>query len=660
MMKQCLIALLCAATACAGDDDDIGDTETELILSQQSVHTFSATSGNGVVIRITDPFHTSFVPAFVVRDPSGNAVASTQGAIVASASFHAPATGTYTLTVHDAAQNPSPDAIYGRYIVIAPGGHQGSALVPGGVHAGNIDEGELDPYTFTATVGEGIALRVADLAGGALTPGLTIYGPAGNAVTWTAGVNVAGESFAAPSTGTYTVVIYDASSGMAATGAYNLYYTKAPGANQGGLLSPGGSVLQQIDKGELDSYTFTATVGEGIALRVADLAGGALTPGFTIYGPAGNAVTWTAGVNVAGESLAAPSTGTYTVVVYDASSGMASTGAYKLYYTKAPGANQGGLLSPGGSVLGTIDRGELDSYTFTATVGEGIVLRVADLAGGALTPGFTVYGPAGNAVTWTAGVNVAGDAFAAPSTGTYTLVVYDASSGMASTGDYKLYYVKAPGANEGGLLSPGGSVLEQIDKGDLDSYTFTAAAGEGIVLRVADLAGGALTPGFTVYDPTGNAVTWTAGVNVASDTFAAPLSGTYTLVVYDASSGMASNGAYKLYYVKAPGANEGGLLSPGNSVFEQIDRGDLDSHTFTAVAGQVITLQVTDLAAGTLTPGFSVYGPAGNFLTSAAGLTVASKTFTASATGTFTLVVYDASSGLASTGNYRLDYTRTP
>lgn len=101
--------------------------------------------------------------------------------------------------------------------------------------------------------------------------------------------------------------------------------------------------------------------------------------------------------------------------------------------------------------------------------------------------------PAGNLLTWATGTNVAVDGFSAPSTGTYTVVVYDWSSGLASTGDYKLYYTKAPGANQGGALSPGGVMPGTIEKGGLDSYTFAASTGEGILLRLADVAGGALT-----------------------------------------------------------------------------------------------------------------------------------------------------------------------
>jgi hypothetical protein len=69
---------------------------------------------------------------------------------------------------------------------------------------------------------------------------------------------------------------------------------------------------------------------------------------------------------------------------------------------------------------------------------------------------------------------------------------------------------------------------------------------------------------------------------------------------------------------------------------------------------------VTDLAAGPLVPAFTVYGPAGSVVVNALGADVASKSFAVAATGVYTVVVYDWSSGFTATGDYELDFTRTP
>lgn len=116
-MKQSPIALLCAAlAACVGDDttgdeaiddDTVGEAEVDLVVSPESGHTFFATNGNGVIIRVTDTEHTAFVPGFTVYDPAGNSLTRAWSQNVAGTSFQAPTTGTYTVRVYDAVYDAS-------------------------------------------------------------------------------------------------------------------------------------------------------------------------------------------------------------------------------------------------------------------------------------------------------------------------------------------------------------------------------------------------------------------------------------------------------------------------------------------------------------------------------------------------------------------------
>ena len=162
-----------------------------------------------------------------------------------------------------------------------------------------------------------------------------MYDPTGKAVASSgSSAGVAGVSVAALDTGTYTVVVADASGSLASTGAYNLYFTIAPGANRGGELSSGDVIQGQIDEGELDSYTFSAQAGNGVALS-ATATTGALVPALIVYDPTG-AETASGGASV-GFTVLKP--GTYTVVVTDSSGGLASTGAYNLSLTLTPAPN---------------------------------------------------------------------------------------------------------------------------------------------------------------------------------------------------------------------------------------------------------------------------------------------------------------------------------
>jgi hypothetical protein len=95
-------------------------------------------------------------------------------------------------------------------------------------------------------------------------------------------------------------------------------------------------------------------------------------------------------------------------------------------------------LTPATPVTGTIELGEIDSYTFVANAGEAIQLRFVDTYAGAMVPLVALYDPAGKLVDYNYSGTVATLSKTAPSTGTYTVLVYDGSSGSAATGNYEV------------------------------------------------------------------------------------------------------------------------------------------------------------------------------------------------------------------------------
>jgi len=205
-------------------------------------------------------------------------------------------------------------------------------------------------------------------------------------------------------------------------------------------------------------------------------------------------------------------------------------------------------LINGGMITGTIDKGDLDSYTFSANAGENVQIRITDINGTPFIPRITLYDPNGAYVTYGQGTNVGAISYKTTQAGIYTVVVSDISSGYASTGDYNVYFVHMPGANEGGNLSPGNTVYDTIDLGDLDSYTITVLAGQYIQIRITDINNTTLIPRITLYDPNGAYVTYGQGTITGVISNTATMSGTYTVVVSDISSGYASMGNYSLAF----------------------------------------------------------------------------------------------------------------
>jgi hypothetical protein len=319
-----------------------------------------------------------------------------------------------------------------------------------------------------------------------------------------------------------------------------------PDANNGGALGSAGSATGTLLPGAKDFFSFTAQSGEGIQIRVVDVATGLFVPGVRVFDPMNQLAVTTYAGDVAYLAFVAALDGTYTVIVEDRSGRTDVTGEYRVYLTRAPGANENGSLVSGGVVAGVIDKGDLDSFTFSANVGEGVQLRLSDIAGSAFVPALSIYDPMGAHIASTYSADVAYYSFSAGATGTYTVIAYDWSSGAASMGSYDLYFTKAPGANEGGALTLSTVVTGTIDKGDLDSFTLSLTAGSDVSLSMSDLGAGSFVPALALYGPTGALLRTTYAENVATTTWGVTMSGVYTVVVYDWSSGAASSGSYSL------------------------------------------------------------------------------------------------------------------
>ena len=188
-------------------------------------------------------------------------------------------------------------------------------------------------------------------------------------------------------------------------------------------------------------------------------------------------------------------------------------------------------LINGGSVPGTISvAGGIDTYTFTATAGDSIQLSITGYIGMFMN----LYEPNGTHI----GTNN-GDVITKSLTqgGTYTLEV--SASDSNQTGNYDLYFVKVPGANEYGLLNIGGVVTGTIAPGDLDSYTFVANAGDSIQLSIS----GDIGMFMNLYAPDGSKA---GGPNSSTISKNLTLSGTYTVITR--SSTAFETGNYQLTF----------------------------------------------------------------------------------------------------------------
>ncbi|WP_416376128.1 thrombospondin type 3 repeat-containing protein [Salinimicrobium catena] len=169
---------------------------------------------------------------------------------------------------------------------------------------------------------------------------------------------------------------------------------------------------------------------------------------------------------------------------------------------------------------------------------------------------------------------------------------------------------------EDGQLINGENHSGQIALGDLDTWRFTAEAGDFIHLSMAR-SSGELQPEFRLISPTGEIVghSWTFGESTQLVLADAPVSGTFRVVAGDSHAD--DTGEYILRLAQAPGnfvvpsGDDGSELTNGANHMGNITLGDLDQWKFTANEGNFIHLTVARTS-GELQPEFRLISPTGN------------------------------------------------
>src|SRR5437660_433870 len=176
------------------------------------------------------------------------------------------------------------------------------------------------------------------------------------------------------------------------TGSYRLTLAQGPGAvevsagDEGGPMNVAAVKAGSIYLCDFDTWTFTATQGDYIALSVGTVTQTTahFAPWIRLVSPTGvllgNSSTQTGASNIA---ATAPTSGTYTVIIGSYLGGFYDgTGSYLLTLAKGPGAvvvstgDEGGPMTNGATNSGSIYQGDFDTWTFTATQGDYIALSV--------------------------------------------------------------------------------------------------------------------------------------------------------------------------------------------------------------------------------------------------------------------------------------------
>ena len=447
----------------------------------------------------------------------------------------------------------------------------------------------------------------------------------------------------------------------------------ATGASAAPLVN-GGSVIGAVSAVTPDTWEFDANAGDPVTLRIADTGTSSpspFDPQIAVSAPSTAPVGTASGERVATVGFIAPETGTYTVLVSD--QGSNNPGSYELHLARVPGADEFGLLTTDLTETETIPLGDLDTWTFAGTAGEHVTLRIGELSGSSFDPRIELYDPTGAVVGAETGSSVATAELDLTLTGTYTVLVRDdtvSGGGDTGTGTYELRFVRVPGSNEHGSLTNGGAHVEAITIGDLDTYTFSADAGDATTLRVARTTSvNNFSPTLELYDPTG-ALLGSNGGNqnpVATLETTIPTTGTHTVLVRDNRTGTSGvdfgTGDYVLHFARMPGAEEHGALVNDGIHVETITIGDLDTYALTLSAGQHATLRIAETSGSSFSPRLELYDPTGDLVASNGSVLVATIEYDAVLGGVHTVLVRDDRRGGPNddgTGSYELRLARIP
>jgi RHS repeat-associated protein len=440
--------------------------------------------------------------------------------------------------------------------------------------------------------------------------------------------------------GDYTISVFG--EGGTQTGSYSFRIVDA--SPESATIALGGVVSGTIDvPGDSDVYTFAASAGQLVYLdRIATSNSAGLN--WRLEDSFGRRILdTTADLNDQGRFTLIG--GSYTLTVLgEISSGQGQTGTYQLQIV--PLVDGDGSITIGTLVSGAIDQaGQEDRFHFTAPAGQRIFLD-------------RVTAPNSAGLNWSL-EDANGRLVVAPQSslddagpftllgGDYTLKVFgEISAGTIQTGSYEFRVVGL--TQDQSSIAIGDPVSGEVTIGQQDRYTFTATVGQRILLdRTAASNSAGLN--WMIEDSFGRTVLpRTASLD---DTGPIPLmGGSYVLSVLGESSiGQSQTGTYTFRIVDV--GDDTAPIALAGTASGTIDLGESDRYTFTAPAGQIVTLV---LVSSSNSAGLNWS------LEDAYGRAILPRTASLANQGPFTLVggsytievVGEVSSGAAQTGSY--------
>ena len=162
----------------------------------------------------------------------------------------------------------------------------------------------------------------------------------------------------------------------------------------------GQTVTQAVGLGEIATFTINGTAGEDLLLALGNNTGAAFDTEIDVFAPDGSFVT-RAQANGGGDEIFADitQTGQYLIVVRESAGDGAGSFTFTAVTSGSTPAVDHTPLSAGRTVAGTIEPGDIDTFSFNATAGNPFTVGLENLTGPAFDTEIDVFSPDGSFVS---------------------------------------------------------------------------------------------------------------------------------------------------------------------------------------------------------------------------------------------------------------------
>lgn len=410
---------------------------------------------------------------------------------------------------------------------------------------GTIDNGDIDTFTIDAAPGSDLLFTIGETAGAGVSLAVDVYGPNGQFVRRQALDTGFEINLSSIPGGRYTYVVREFGSNGSVSYSLTAVTPGASVVQDNQHVTSGQFVAGNIGAGDIDTFTIDAAEGADLFLSIGETAGSGVSLSADLYGPEGQFLArQSLDTSFKLDRFNVPA-GRYTYVVRE----NGGNGAVSYSMTAVSADNivdtDNLAITSGQFVVGTIDIGDIDTYTFQGTPGADLHFTIGETGGSGVSLMVELYDPAGNFVfgeSVDTGFSIELSNMVA---GTYTAVVREGVAANAVS--YALTAVVADGQvdTDNVALVSGQDTTGTIDIGDVDTFTISANAGDDLIFDIQETGGSGFFMRVDLYGPNGQFLaTQSTDTTISIDVINLLQTGTYTYVVRDFNGNTA--GSYLL------------------------------------------------------------------------------------------------------------------